>query len=910
MIETESAADPRHRQWTKMYDEAAEETEVPPPPPPVNIWQIGAGTAVMIAGVILPVLAITVGAIYSFEGIWRLTILHPIETLIEMALVTLVPIANLSAWHALCHDDFRRPIRMGILNGIAIAVPAITTAISVASFALHYPLIDSVNKQPHDLSIGLMGLMSVPALITALFLAHSLRKAKHTRDAKLRTILYSLMGVALTVLSVFGAEARSTFIRVAENMSLSDDAKERESGLSMLRGAGPERELKIICADPHAAGLAGLFLPLNMDAQRRLFFAATGKPYRAEGSTDMSLMSNDYLRDHVVGTPVEGLSLHRSNIFGNVHPKTLTSTLNWTFVFKNRSYMNQEARAELALPEGAVISNLTLWINGQPRQGAFSATENASGAYNWITRQNRDPALITDLGRGRYLLQAAPIPGQGEVKCQVTITEPLKLDGANNASLGMPRFIDENFKLSGEHTISLRSSNKMLCGLTGLKSGVTTDGTQIIKGRLKQEDISSAAFTVKLDKPVEFKPVAVMDPFVSTGHWIAEQLRTRTNAAPKHLVVVVDSSQSMKGHLKEIVDSLNKIPSQITTEIMLAGDSESGEVLSRSEGIKRLQSNDFGGGQDNLFALVKASELAGESSGGAVLWIHGPQPGYNNEIYIMSPYAHTPSFFEMALDDCLTNTNEFFKNHRDVGPFTPVPRSGPIGDDLQLFLSRWQPGARETYMEFSELQGGLKNGELIQDPESVREVAILDAANRIKGMIAEGKVSQAVEQAVRYHIVTPVSAAVVLENANDYRKFGMEVPANTPEASPTPTRADGFATTSAPMLQGATNGVVGPQGSDATVIQGINTAGTVRVNNLANLEALLNILANGAEILGIILGGSNFLMGVLSKGMTFPFRLSPKGRIAFGIALFVIGLSVPGMINWMFASARDANLFS
>ena len=37
----------------------------------------------------------------------------------------------------------------------------------------------------------------------------------------------------------------------------------------------------------------------------------------------------------------------------------------------------------------------------------------------------------------------------------------------------------------------------------------------------------------------------------------------------------------------------------------------------------------------------------------------------------------------------------------------------------------------------------------------------------------------------------------------------------------------------APTLQAATNGTVGPQGSDATYITGVNTAGTVRVNNLA-----------------------------------------------------------------------------
>lgn len=40
-----------------------------------------------------------------------------------------------------------------------------------------------------------------------------------------------------------------------------------------------------------------------------------------------------------------------------------------------------------------------------------------------------------------------------------------------------------------------------------------------------------------------------------------------------------------------------------------------------------------------------------------------------------------------------------------------------------------------------------------------------------------------------------------------------------------------------PVLQGATNGTIGPQGADATVITGVNTAGTIRVNN--NLDSTM-----------------------------------------------------------------------
>ncbi len=113
--------------------------------------------------------------------------------------------------------------------------------------------------------------------------------------------------------------------------------------------------------------------------------------------------------------------------------------------------------------------------------------------------------------------------------------------------------------------------------------------------------------------------------------------------------------------------------------------------------------------------------------------------------------------------------------------------------------------------------------------------------------------------------------------------------------------------TQAPQLQGATNGTIGPQGADATIIQGVNTAGTVRVNNLANLEALLNIIANGMEILGIAWGGPTMIMGFMHMAAGTQDAMK---RVLWGAAGVTGGLATPGCINWLVASARDANLFS
>ena len=111
----------------------------------------------------------------------------------------------------------------------------------------------------------------------------------------------------------------------------------------------------------------------------------------------------------------------------------------------------------------------------------------------------------------------------------------------------------------------------------------------------------------------------------------------------------------------------------------------------------------------------------------------------------------------------------------------------------------------------------------------------------------------------------------------------------------------------APSLSGATNGTIGPQGQDATYVTGVNTAGTVRVNNLANLEALLNIIANGLEILGIAWGGPTMIMGFMHMAAGTQDAMK---RVLFGAAGVTGGLATPGCINWLVASARDANLFS
>jgi Ca-activated chloride channel family protein len=108
-------------------------------------------------------------------------------------------------------------------------------------------------------------------------------------------------------------------------------------------------------------------------------------------------------------------------------------------------------------------------------------------------------------------------------------------------------------------------------------------------------------------------------------------------------------------------------------------------------------------------------------------------------------------------------------------------------------------------------------------------------------------------------------------------------------------------------LQGTTNGTIGPQGSDSTYLEGVSTAGTVRINNLANLEALLNIMANAIEIGCIAWGGATMIIGFKEMAEREDDGMH---RAFLGACVVLCGLAAPCLISWLVAIARDMYLFN
>lgn len=451
----------------------------------------------------------------------------------------------------------------------------------------------------------------------------------------------------------------------------------------VVRKPDRHRELKTFASGVLAATtmftiIQGGLSAYDAGVQRSLLIGQSAESLQLPFASEMKTMTAPFETAMTRMT----VSAQNSTITAVVDPNTLTSSLYWTLALKNTSGKDQEAQAELKLPEGAVISRATLWINGVPQEAAFNTTAKVETAYNWITQKHRDPLLVTYKDDGTVLIKASPVPANGDImKIRLGITAPMTVGTEGQGVLTVPEIIEANFTLAEKNDLHIESRLPIKVNDSILKAERTATGKYLLKGNLKADELGK---------------VAILAP-----------------------------------------------------EAGLNGD----------------------------FAVRATHSLPGT--------------------YIFAK---------------LNNSAE---------------------EEVSLSRQNNEPDCR-----------------MVTSEAAAHRVSTLWAAGQIKNLLAQGKRSEAENLASVYRIVSPVSGAVVLEYDSDYQYQGLnrdQYMLAVDGKNPIPSRFSGFGTGSAPILQGATNGTIGPQGQDAFAVQGINTAGTVRVNNLANLEVLFNILATACN---------------------------------------------------------------
>lgn len=97
-------------------------------------------------------------------------------------------------------------------------------------------------------------------------------------------------------------------------------------------------------------------------------------------------------------------------------------------VFYNESDRIAEGTYIFPLPKGATVSDLVMWVDGEPIQSKILGADEARDIYEEIVRQLRDPALLEYIGQDAIQASVFPIQARTEVKIEVEYSHILPVE--------------------------------------------------------------------------------------------------------------------------------------------------------------------------------------------------------------------------------------------------------------------------------------------------------------------------------------------------------------------------------------------------------------------------------------------------------------------------------------------------
>jgi hypothetical protein len=757
-------------------------------------------------GVLLPVVSFL---IEIATGMNAETFFDPMPSWWHVLLVAFVPITNFQTLRAIEKGRMERLAWLGFANALVIFI-------SLYYSIIYAPLLPLAILALILFLVGLLPMTPFFSLIAALLMRRQLRRMSPERKLLSLRPQGLLIGFA-AILAVVGLiELPFALTRMGMQMVSSDDAEKQAEGLRFLQRYGNRDYLLRKCY--WNSGVAGTEFISNFllngnlstfsdeqiikpEKAREIFYRLNGKPYNSvaapRGVRDFNRESNligfsDEPDASINGTN-QGLSLSGSTIDGSVDGDAALGYLEWTIVFKNGKSWQQEALANIQLPPGAVVSRLTLWINGEEREAAFAGRERVTTAYNQVTARRRDPVLVTTAGKDRISVRAFPVPPNGEMKTRIGITAPLVLENESSSLLKLPYFNERNFSIGTEHSIWIESKKRLEAANPAFKIERTND-LSAVRGKVKNADLAKIAAPVRAFKSPDVK--TAWTSFDSAAKEIVRQeIIERIAEKPSQLIFVVDTSTLIDDFKSETVAAIKTLPVEMPAALVLtngnglnsgaaAPNSFSGNAIEIAE---KIEAASFGGGADAVSALETAYDLSDRRDGSAIVWIHAPQPiKLSSSDALKQRFRRRPASTLVYSLQTTNGANVVEKELDGYGNVQTIFRFGSLQNDLTTFLAGLM-NAQRTFSVVRNLEKAdvLKNAAATK--ETSKHLARLWANDEVTRLLQNNEDTAALELSVKNQIVTPVSGAVVLETKEQYDQFGLKpVDPNTVPTIPEP----------------------------------------------------------------------------------------------------------------------------
>jgi hypothetical protein len=740
----------------------------------------------LLLGVLVPAATLV---IEGATGMCAAAFFDPLPTWWHAVLVAFVPVGNGLLWLA-----WRRQLpawanRLGWINGAVVGVSAYYTVIYI-------PLLLPGLLAIIWFGFGLLPLAPVLALASACVMRRSYRREVLGAAARLRGFW---PGLALGLLALLAVESGNIATRVGLNLAASEIAEEQLPGIRLLRGFGDRDRLLRACYG-YTRGAAQMdfwawVIPGSTRVQpekaRAIYFRVTGRAFNLEPAPRLRTARGAWAEvnewtwdgDHggdKVGGRIKGLDLHSSRLDVVTDPAAAWSYSEWTMEFRNESLREREARAQVLLPPGGVVSRLTLWVNGEEREAAFAGRSLTKEAYRQVAvRQRKDPVLVTTSGPDRVMMQCFPVPANGGVmKIRMGVTAPLVLDNIERGTLRLPCFLERNFTIRKgfTHALWAQSPGLLSGGNPALAPEISTNGAATLRGSLNDTELSSPAALLTVHRKTPAR-VAWAKDTLGGGQFIRQTIVEEPVSPPSRVAFVIDGSAGMKPHWDAILKAISALPAGQDVAVLVAHEAEDGGEpvvrFDRSAGAAGWARIQPVGGQDDVPALRRAWEHAASQRGAVVVWIHGPQPMLMDSVeplmQLIERSPRGPTLYELQTEPGPDQVLDQLEGLT----LAPVMRRGSVESDLVGLVNVLQSSTNRLVLrrELAASEGEAKRGEALATSQ---HLARLWAADEVKRLRSERKADKAAALAAAHQLVTPVSGAVVLESQAQYRQTGLQ----------------------------------------------------------------------------------------------------------------------------------------
>lgn len=248
-----------------------------------------------------------------------------------------------------------------------------------------------------------------------------------------------------------------------------------------------------------------------------------------------------------------------------IENQVATTTVDQVFFNDDSNNSMVEATYIFPLPEGAVITQLAYWYNGNKYIANIRTKQEAQASYDSTIRRLLDPAILQYFGTNTFKLNIAPINPKTEVRFSITYTELLKYD-FNKITFN---FYLKTTGLSPKplERVSLRINVRTTSDITRLSSPSHGNTPENLITRVSEREYNVSygdeQFTPDRDYRLEFEyqraglnvnvltytPVEEdsvgKDGFFAT--WVIPSDDINTSTLPRSVVFTVDVSSSMEG---------------------------------------------------------------------------------------------------------------------------------------------------------------------------------------------------------------------------------------------------------------------------------------------------------------------------------------------------------------------------